>query len=579
MTRLALTAFCLLMVPVPASAQERPNIILIMADDLGFADLGCYGSEIETPNLDSLAAAGLRFTQFYNTAKCHSSRVSILTGLYCDQAGSTKLSRGATIAEVLSEAGYFTAMVGKWHLSKQPSDFRWLTWVVLDPLVVTATHHVELHNCQLSYHKPNAAVTRIVSPSDYISRFPGHFQLDPHSGLTFDQHLRQGTGDRPRPERTRLETRTLICRPPMEVDFIGSPGSQGRVGTMLVVPGGVPTQLLAERLGAEGHQESSGALDLDSLDEAFHHSNAAMLSHGPKPRSDLFPFAAPVFEFLAPELLPLVTDQVLGRRLGLIHETPEKSADFPGIGFLREDGKAHGAAGEMIDYDGDPVGEGPALRQREGKPGSPEAQLGGDQGEIDVPDVIDPLGGDHATGRLIGNLFGLECLIDGRGRCFLLRRRLGVRAFFEDAADRGRAQMEAGPAEDLSDLLLSQTRAEHLQLLDEVTHQVGELVDGLGGLDQGLGACLVDSPKPGTDRIGRDQEGGGGLLGRPAPGGPKFEDGHPVGGRIVRPAGRGDDVEDGGFDMGWPAFREWNLRLLALAGHLGLQKTGCLHIP
>lgn len=106
-----------------AADASRPNIVLILADDLGFADLGCYGSEIETPRLDALAAEGLRFTQFYNTAKCHSSRVSLLTGLYCDGAGSESLSRGATIAEVLRRAGYHTMMTGKWHLSEQPTDF------------------------------------------------------------------------------------------------------------------------------------------------------------------------------------------------------------------------------------------------------------------------------------------------------------------------------------------------------------------------------------------------------------------------------------------------------------------------
>ena len=106
-----------------ATAASRPNVLTIMVDDLGFSDLGCYGSEIETPHLDELAANGLRFSQFYNTAKCHSSRVSLLTGQYCIAAGDTQLSHAVTSAEVLRKSGYFTAMTGKWHLKKQPTDF------------------------------------------------------------------------------------------------------------------------------------------------------------------------------------------------------------------------------------------------------------------------------------------------------------------------------------------------------------------------------------------------------------------------------------------------------------------------
>ena len=101
---------------------DRPNILIVMVDDLGFSDFGCYGSEIKTPRIDALAENGLRFTQFYNTAKCHSSRVSLLSGLYCTQAGDESLSRATTIAEVLRDTGYFTSMTGKWHLHREPTD-------------------------------------------------------------------------------------------------------------------------------------------------------------------------------------------------------------------------------------------------------------------------------------------------------------------------------------------------------------------------------------------------------------------------------------------------------------------------
>ena len=115
--------FLSLLFALPVLASAKPNIVVIMVDDLGFSDIGCFGSEIETPNLDRLAANGLRFSQFYNTAKCHSSRVSLLTGQYCLAAGDVALTHAVTSAEVLREADYFTAMTGKWHLKKEPTDF------------------------------------------------------------------------------------------------------------------------------------------------------------------------------------------------------------------------------------------------------------------------------------------------------------------------------------------------------------------------------------------------------------------------------------------------------------------------
>ena len=115
-----------LLMPKSLSAVEadrkKPNIVLILADDLGFSDLGCYGGEIETPNLDRMAAKGLRFSQFYNCAKCSPTRNSILTGLYHQQADVGKGKNCVTIAEALRPAGYTTLAAGKWHVGGTPMD-------------------------------------------------------------------------------------------------------------------------------------------------------------------------------------------------------------------------------------------------------------------------------------------------------------------------------------------------------------------------------------------------------------------------------------------------------------------------
>jgi arylsulfatase A-like enzyme len=145
------------------SAKNQPNIVIILADDMGFSDLGCYGSEIRTPNIDTLAKDGLRFTQFYNTTRCCPTRAALLTGLYPHQTGVGHMvdtpkalpgytgdlnTRCVTIAEVLRSAGYGTYISGKWHVTPiTESKHNW-------PLQRGFDHHYGIIHGAASYFDP-----------------------------------------------------------------------------------------------------------------------------------------------------------------------------------------------------------------------------------------------------------------------------------------------------------------------------------------------------------------------------------------------------------------------------------------
>ena len=188
-----------------ASSSQRPNIILIMGDDMGFSDLGCYGSEIQTPYLDSLAANGLRYTQFYNNARCCPTRASLLTGLYPHQTGIGHMmsdrggasfagdlnNRCVTIAEVLKAAGYATYMAGKWHVTpllpsrENPSQHNWPLQRGFDEFFGT------IHGAG-SFFDPNS----LTLGNEFIVPPEGFYYTDAISDTTVD-YIRKHEGDNP----------------------------------------------------------------------------------------------------------------------------------------------------------------------------------------------------------------------------------------------------------------------------------------------------------------------------------------------------------------------------------------------
>jgi arylsulfatase A-like enzyme len=199
-------------------ADSRPNIILIMADDIGYSDVGCYGGEIHTPHLDALAKEGVRFSQFYNTARCCPTRAALLTGLYSHQAGIGHMmedmseksgeaytgdlsQRAVTIAEVLKSANYATYMIGKWHVTKHTkpqNEFEKRNW----PLQRGFDRFYGTIHGAGSFFDPNSLVrdNALISPYADPEYQPDVFYytdaINDHAARFISEH-KQTAGDKP----------------------------------------------------------------------------------------------------------------------------------------------------------------------------------------------------------------------------------------------------------------------------------------------------------------------------------------------------------------------------------------------
>jgi arylsulfatase len=211
----ALAGMTLCLAPSRLTAQQhasaRPNIILVLTDDMGYSDLGCYGSEISTPNLDTLAMHGLRYTQFYNVGHSCPSRASLMTGLYPQQTGLGWMTarkfdepgytdelnnRCVTIAEVLKTAGYATFMTGKWHLCRDvhqgDPNYDW-------PLQRGFEKFYGILEGAGNYYDP-AALCRgntLITPEDDTAYRPAHFYFTRAISDNSVRFIRDRPRDRP----------------------------------------------------------------------------------------------------------------------------------------------------------------------------------------------------------------------------------------------------------------------------------------------------------------------------------------------------------------------------------------------
>ena len=313
-------------------------------------------------------------------------------------------------------------------------------------------------------------------------------QLDHGAGFPSNERVRLRARRSSRPMRSRLEARPTTRRDLVEVDLVRRTGAETRVRPLRVEPGDVVVELAAERGSCQWNdRQQARALVLHRLDESLDDREASVLADGAEALLDAVT-SAPGSELGRGELRAMVGDDVAGPAADGTTDASQPSRHLPGRRFLLKACGPDSSPREVIDDDGDPPTERPALWDGERPPGNPEAADRWDRCQVDVPHVVRDFRG-------YGSRFRGATSSGSR-----FRRR------FQHATHGGRAEMKTGLRQDASDAARSHLRAEHLQPLYEVADEVLESVHGLWHLDERIRPFVIESLSPGGDRQRRDEE-------------------------------------------------------------------------
>lgn len=301
--------------------------------------------------------------------------------------------------------------------------------------------------------------------------------------------------------------------------------------TEFIVPRKIKSKLMTHVSLPQRHDDLARAFGFQGANETLYNGNTAVFADCAVTRSDFLSFA-PILESMAEELRAFIADDVSWSFADRMDGSTDERTYLDGSGLVIKNGKADDLSGEMVNDDGHPIGERPALRQGEREPGRPEAVGSWDNGQVNMPDVI--------------GIFCRNNMLQLSGSDFLYGRRFGFDCFFKEASDGRGTDFAAGDGEEMSESFFTHERAEDFKALDDITDEIGMFIDGHRCLNEDI---VIGAFEPGRDRVGINHENAGGLGDGPAIGGHYFKNELAFMGQVICPVMRRNSSHAGVLDV------------------------------